>query len=185
MSETKIREWAFPYIKSFRTYIDIGASTGNTSVPFINTFEKIICFEPNPESFKKLSEHKSLQCHNIALGDKETQELLKMNNNTNNPEHGSISKDRNYNWDGQEFVVEVKTLDSFKFFENVDFIKIDTEMYEYYVVKGGEKTIKKNRPTIMFENKRHEADNVTLHLLDLGYTVRKWKSDTVAHYEGT
>ena len=47
---------------------------------------------------------------------------------------------------------------------------------------GGIKTIKKHRPTIFFENKRNEADQVILILLDLGFTVRKWKSDTIAHY---
>ncbi len=55
MSERKLTEWAFPYIKSFRTYIDIGASTGKTSIPFIGKFEKIYCFEPNPRSFEELS----------------------------------------------------------------------------------------------------------------------------------
>ncbi len=29
MSERKIKDWAWPYIKNFRTYIDIGASTGH------------------------------------------------------------------------------------------------------------------------------------------------------------
>jgi hypothetical protein len=49
-------------------------------------------------------------------------------------------------------------------------------------VTGGIKTIKKHRPTIFFENKRNEADQVILVLLDLGFTVRKWKSDTIAYY---
>jgi FkbM family methyltransferase len=105
-----------------------------------------------------------------------------MNDTTLNPEHGSISKLRNKDWtNGKKFEVEVKRLDDFKF-ENVDFIKIDTEQYELQVVTGGIKTIKKHRPTIFFENKRGEANQVILLLLDLGFTVRKWKSDTIAYY---
>jgi len=185
MSERKIKEWALPYVKGFHTYIDIGAHNGDTSVPFLDTFNRVICFEPNPESYKELSNYKQLECYDIALGDKNTTAILAMNSNTNNPEHGSLHKDRVASWSGESYNVEVKTLDSFKFFENIDFIKIDTEQYEYYVIQGALKTIKKNRPTIFFENKRNEADNAILLLLDLGYTVRKWKSDTIAFYEGT
>ena len=44
MSAKKIREWAWPYIKNFRTYIDVGALDGDTAKPFVNNFEKIIAF---------------------------------------------------------------------------------------------------------------------------------------------
>ena len=56
MSARKIREWAWPYIKNFRTYIDVGALDGDTAKPFVNNFEKIIAFEPNPEVFKLIPE---------------------------------------------------------------------------------------------------------------------------------
>ena len=182
MSERKLTEWAWSYIKNFRTYVDIGASTGKTSVPFIDKFEKIYCFEPNPESFEILSQNKKLICFNVALGDKEETKNLIINNETNNPEHGSIAQERNQNWiNGKSFSVQVKRLDDYKI-ENIDFIKIDTEQYEMQVILGSLKTIKKNRPTIFFENKRNEADSVILLLLDLGYTVKKWKSDTIAYY---
>lgn len=184
MSESKIKEWVLPKIKNFRTYIDIGASTGKTSYPFVDHFNKIICFEPNPESFIELSKNKLLECHNFALGDKEETKTLIINDITNNPEHGSISTDRNKDWNnGKKYTVEVKKLDSFKFFENVDFIKIDTEQYELNVLKGAEKTLKRNKPFIMFENKRNEADNAIIFLLEIGFTVKKYKSDTIAFYE--
>jgi hypothetical protein len=49
--------------------------------------------------------------------------------------------------------VEIDTLDNI-FYNNdikVDFIKIDTEGYEYNILKGGEKTIKKYKPIIQLE----------------------------------
>ena len=49
----------------------------------------------------------------------------------------------------KENTVESKKLDFFKF--NTSFIKIDTEGYEYNVIKGAEKTIKKNNPLIIIE----------------------------------
>ena len=182
MSERKIKDWAWPYIKDLRTYIDIGASTGTTSSPFIDLFEKIYCFEPNPNSFKELSKFSELICHNYALGNINEKKLLVMNTITHNPEHGSLSNIRTEGWDKTEtYEVEIKRLDDFKF-DFVDFIKIDTEQYELEVVQGALKIIKKHKPTIFFENKRGEADQVILLLLDLGFTVKKWKSDTIAFY---
>ncbi len=183
MSERKIIDWAIPYVKNFRTYIDVGASIGNTSTPFVDMFEKIYCFEPNPNSYKELIKNKNLICYNIALGDIEEIKDLVINDQTGDSEHGSLSEIRNKDWiAGERFEVQVKRLDDFKF-ENVDFIKIDVEQYEYKVILGAIKTIKKFKPAIFFENKRNEADNVILLLLDLGFTVKKWKSDTIAYFE--
>jgi len=49
--------------------------------------------------------------------------------------------------------VEIDTLDNIFYNNNikVDFIKIDTEGYEYNILKGGEKTIKKYKPIIQLE----------------------------------
>ena len=76
--------------------------------------------------------------------------------------------------------VPARTIDSYNF-EDVDFIKIDVEWYELKVCKGAENTIKKYMPTIMFENKRNEADDCKQYLKTLGYTTKWYKSDTVAY----
>jgi hypothetical protein len=49
--------------------------------------------------------------------------------------------------------IDVNTLDNIFFNNNitVDYIKIDTEGYEYYILKGGINTIKKYRPIIQLE----------------------------------
>ena len=129
-----------------------------------------------------MSKFSELICHNCALGNTNETKLLIMNPSTQNPEHGSLSDTRIEGWDKTEtYEVEIKRLDDFKF-NFVDFIKIDTEQYELEVVQGALKIIKKHKPTIFFENKRGEADQVILLLLDLGFTVKKWKSDTIAFY---
>ena len=118
---------------------------------------------------------------NIGLGEKkETVKLYEVNEN-NPGMNRIITDDRNFpfskiNINTLDFILEDLKI------SKVDFIKIDTEQYELQVVTGGIKTIKKHRPTIFFENKRGEANQVILLLLDLGFTVRKWKSDTIAYY---
>jgi hypothetical protein len=60
--------------------------------------------------------------------------------------------------------------------ERLDFIKIDVEGLEYSVLKGGEKTLRKNKPTILLElddNNLLENDAsakiLIKFLIDLGY----------------
>lgn len=182
MSQKKINNWAMPFIKQFRTYIDIGASTGKTSAPYVDTFRNIYAFEPNPDSYKLLSSISSIQCFNLALGKEESVATLIVPDGTKNNEHGSIAEARNKDWTGVTHSVKVATLDSFSF-EDVDFIKIDVEQYEYDVIQGCVETIKKYHPVIMFENKRNENDSVIKFLSDLGYKINKHKSDTVAYYD--
>jgi len=181
MSERKIREWVFPFLKSKRTYIDIGAYIGETSLPFLDEFDTVIAFEPNPNSFNILKENKKIQTYNIALGKEEHKTNLIVP--TGQPaSDGSIAIRRNLNWIGDIFEVEVKRLDDFNF-TDVDFIKIDVEEGEQEVIMGSLETIKKYEPVIMFENKRNENDIIILWLQSLGYTLIKHKSDTVAFKE--
>jgi len=176
MSVRKIKEWAWPFIKNFRTYIDVGALDGDTSVPFLNDFKKVIAFEPNPLTFKKIPE--TIEKYNVALGNtNETQTLIIPDNKQNNPGYGSFVR---YGKGLGNHKVSVKCLDDYNF-EDVDFIKIDVEWYELKVCQGAEQTIKKYMPTIMFENKRNEADNCKAYLESLGYQTKKYKSETIAY----
>lgn len=182
MSLKKINQWALPHIKSFRTYIDVGANNGDTAIPFLDTFKHLIAFEPNPNTFEQIPE--SIEKYNVALTDYIGTTTLVVPDSTNNPEHGSIAKRRMENWTGDSFTVMTCTLDSYNFTE-VDFIKIDVEQGELEVIKGAVQTIEKYKPVIMFENKRNENDSVIDILKDLGYNIIKHKSDTVAYYENS
>jgi FkbM family methyltransferase len=176
MSERKIREWAWPYIKQFRTYIDVGACQGDTTNPFINDFKTVIAFEPVPAAFQKISADAIK--YNFALGDENKKMILKFPEGFEHPEWASLCR---YDY-GDELEIEIKLLDDFDF-TDVDFIKIDVEHFEMNVCLGGINTIKKYMPTILFENKRNEADHVKQWLENLGYTTIKHKSDTVAYFK--
>lgn len=180
MSTRKINLWAIPYIKYFKTYIDVGANNGDTSIPFLNKFERIIAFEPNPNTFAQIP--KPIEKYNVALADFFGTTNLVIPSSTNNPEHGSIASRRMANWNGDTFTVNVTTLDSYNF-EDIDFIKIDVEQGELEVIKGAMKTIEKYKPVIMFENKRNENDKVIDILKDMDYSIIKHKSDTVAVFD--
>lgn len=179
MSADKIKKWALPYVSSTRCYIDIGANNGDTTIPFLNIFDRIIAFEPNPKTYSQIPN--SIEKYNVALADFFGITDLVIPDSTNNPEHGSIASRRMSKWEGETFKVKVTTLDSYDF-EYVDFIKIDVEQGELEVIKGAMQTIIKNKPLIMFENKRNENDSVIDILKNLNYNIMKHKSDTVAYY---
>ena len=178
MSATKIINWAFPYVKKYRTYIDVGANNGDTSVPFVDKFQKIIAFEPNLNTFVQIPE--PIEKYNVALTDYIGTTTLVIPDSTKNPEHGSVAKRRISNWSGDRFTVMTCTLDDYNFTE-VDFIKIDVEQGELEVIKGAMKTIEKYKPVIMFENKRSENDIIIDILKDINYNIKKHKSDTIAY----
>jgi hypothetical protein len=122
-----------------------------------------------------------IESYNIALGSTDGKTNLIVPKNGEDG-WGSTSILRNKSWiDGSIYEVEMKTLDSFNFSE-IDFIKIDVEQAEMDVISGSVETIKKNLPVIMFENKRHENDNVINFLKEIGYEIEWYKSDTVAYY---
>ena len=178
MSATKIINWALPHIKNFRTYIDVGANNGDTTIPFVNKFQKLIAFEPNTNTYNQIP--KPIEKYNVALTDYIGTTELVIPSTTNNPEHGSIAERRTVNWSGDRFTVMTCTLDSYNF-DDVDFIKIDVEQGELEVIKGAMQTIEKHMPVIMFENKRNENDIIIDILKKLNYNIEKYKSDTIAY----
>ena len=180
MSEKKIKSYAWPYIYQHRTCIDIGAHDGHTSVPFQDQFDRVIAFEPNPRTYDILAQHKKIQSHNVALSDVPGTLTLKIPTQTGNPQHGSTAPIRQELWDNtMDFVVSARTLDSYNF-TDVDFIKIDVEQGEWQVMQGALDTIKRNRPTIMFENKRRENDRIIDLLYGFNYKLKhKNPNDTV------
>lgn len=181
MSQKKITEWAWCHIKSHQTYIDVGAGWGDTAEPFVNHFDEIHCFEPNTH-YQKIT-HPKITWHHVALGDCEAEIELHMPAESDNFEHGSTSYHRIKQWQNTKLIgtCPMTTLDSYHF-QSVDFIKIDVEQGEWSVIQGAQQTIAHNKPTIMYENKRHENDHVNEWLHTQGYEIHRHKSDCVAVY---
>jgi FkbM family methyltransferase len=159
--------------------VDIGANIGKyTRLILQNTNSKVVSFEPLPGAFHELEKVKleypdRLEVYNIAIGIE--------NNNLDlffgepKSEKASLIPNLNKlsfvgNQNKNKITVEVKKLDSFEnFFNNkkIDFIKIDTEGFEYEVLKGAEKILKLHKPKfIQIEFNWHQLiRNQTLYNL--------------------
>lgn len=157
-----------------RSAVDVGAHVGLWSRVMALKFRRVTAFEANPAMFECLQHNTApsgkvtvFQC---ALGDKQGQASLAIDEaNTGNThiekmeELGSIPLT----------AVPVSRLDSFTTWEP-DFIKIDVEGYEYFVIKGGEATIKRYKPFMLVEQKPGHAERHGIKTGDAINLLRSW-----------
>ena len=158
--------------------IDIGANRGSYSTFILeNCNSKVLAFEPFPKTFKQLKKirsnyYKRFFIFNIGLGEKKTFKYL--NYNINNSQWANFNSEVNkidYLKKNKNTVkCKINTLDNIvrinkKLKNKIDLIKIDTEGYEYEVLKGAKKTIEKFKPKyIQIEyNWHHLFKNVNLY----------------------
>lgn len=132
-----------------RVAIDVGAHIGLWSWNLSHWFDKVEAFEPVPahqECFlMNIKPRANWSLHTVALGDHE---------DTVSMYTGPASSGDT--WVKGKGEIPMKTLDSYAF-EFVDFIKIDCEGYEEFVLRGAALTIGLNRPIIVVEQKRDHA----------------------------
>jgi FkbM family methyltransferase len=178
---------ALKYVENFNIAIDAGASYGLMSYSLNEKFNQVHAFEVDPRVRDCLKQNidkfnlDRVKVYECGLSDKEETVSLTYRKNT-------FSTSINKNQAG-EFLC--KTIDSFNF-QNMDFIKIDCEGYEPYILRGAEETIKKHKPVILMEDKNYsgkyygEKGNLAVDLLlSWGYTMEiKWSKDCVMIYKG-
>ncbi len=137
--EYAAQEMCYKHIQSYRNAIDIGARYGGWSRNMANKFQHLYAFEPRARwlfVFPLNIKMDNTTLYPYGLGDKE--EVVNMLGN------------RIMNHERAIEVVNVKVLDDFKF-QDIDFIKIDTDGYELKVLQGGTKTILQWKPIICME----------------------------------
>jgi len=151
--QTQQRDYAILLNKKFkrrnRFAVEIGGHVGLWAVDICNNFDMVEIFEPVEEFRKCLRQN--LKDRNIdnykiqpfALGSKEHQTHIDIDPTNSGGTHIS---------ENSKTVIDVKKLDNF-IYDHVDFIKIDTEGYEYHVLKGAEQTLKRHKPMIIVEIK--------------------------------
>ncbi len=137
--------------KRMLTAIDVGGHVGLWSMHLVKEFQKVHAFEPIEEHrecfFKNVQSPLPFACelHDEALGKRRGKiTLLWEDDNT-----GHTHIDGNGNKEA-----DICLLDDFEF-DDVDFIKIDVEGYELFVLEGAEKTIEKYWPVVCIEQKDH------------------------------
>lgn len=155
----------FPYLKKTiqkkknPVLIDVGANVGKWSQKAleINPTSKIFAFEPNPESYKILSQISQIEALNVACGAQEGRATIYRKSDDPTWPLASLQRDAisRLTDDMEETEIQVTTLDQFiesQKIENVDLLKIDVEGYEYNVLEGCKESIKKGViNTIQFE----------------------------------
>ena len=144
--------------KEINLSLDIGANVGNyTKMLLSDTNSKVVSFEPLPKAYEELKIIKSnfqdrLEIHNVAIGIKD--EILNLSYGTEKSEKASLMKNLEKisfieNQNKNEVSVQVRRLDYFQnYFKDkvIDFIKIDTEGFEYEVLKGAKNILETHKP---------------------------------------
>lgn len=166
------------YEKRRRLAIDIGAHVGLWACDISERFENVIAFEPVAKFRECLEQNlKDRQITNVnivpmALGPKANERVtLDVEDGNSGATHiKTYDKDDGYH-------VEMRTLDSFGY-KNVDYIKIDSEGYEWQILKGAEWTLNDSKPIVILENKdKHNTrynyvfKNLRQWMNNLGYVV--------------
>jgi FkbM family methyltransferase len=131
-----------------RVAVDVGAHCGLMSMQFVDHFDYVEAFEPvaaHRECFERNVPPGNVRLHACALGEREGSVAI----------HTSPTSSGD-SWVNGSGAIPLRTLDSFNL-ERVDFIKIDCEGYELFVLRGAEKTLTRWKPCVMVEQKPGHA----------------------------
>jgi FkbM family methyltransferase len=139
-------------------FVDIGAQSGlYTLLAKYLPNSTFYSFEPFTPTYDllcdniKLNNITNVKTYNIGLSDEKKSTIL----NTSLSHNGlhTIGTNPLRFTDINPISIEVDTLDNLFYDKDIpiDYIKMDTEGYEYFILKGGEKSIKKYKPFIQLE----------------------------------
>ena len=174
------------FIKPNDYVFDIGANIGLLTVPFAKTIGnkgKVFSFEPQLFVYDVLN--KNIELNNLinvetfhnGLGSKKAQIMIDemdfskignfggftLSEKYKNSDCGTI-KHENKN------MVNILKLDDFLNLPKCNFIKIDVELMEIDVLKGGKQFIDKFKPILWLENHLNYPNDLNDYLLKQGYT---------------
>ena len=161
-----------------RLCLDIGANIGVISQALVACEYDVEAFEPQPELAKLVSENLGMLPHrklgeysvyNIALGAVDGVAKMPKVQYAAKGNFGGLGIGDKSIYGSYD--VPVNTLDSFAY-ENVGFIKIDVEGYEYEVLCGAQETIARCKPIMYIEDDRVEKSRALRKMIDLlGYDI--------------
>lgn len=147
------RKEALSYCKEFNTALDIGAHVGTWSKPLADKFKTVYSFEPNPvniECFKmNLKGYEDVCLFPFALGyERGFRQIRTKNKKSTGGTQIAMDGDPL-----SSYRVKIVPLDFMRLEEKIDFIKIDVEGFETFVIRGAKETITRNKPIICIEQK--------------------------------
>lgn len=162
--------WANKHVQMFKQIVkegdivfDVGANIGHHSVclaQIVGTTGKVFAFEPQLPIFHILCANAMINaCENIypvraAIGEKHGAVELPILDYKKDENFGALciknSKQTN-NKSCQKYSIDELTIDPLNAITSVDFMKIDVQTFELYVLRGALKTIMKYKPHLFIE----------------------------------
>jgi len=152
--------------RSVQTFFDVGANVGKTTEEALKEFPKtrVFAFEPHPNIFKQLKAAVSndrASLHQLAIGESSGEmKLYEYSNSLGEGRHlpggGSVIDSLipnarfvvKYGLTASERIVECTTIDQFcesNSIERIDVLKIDTEGFDLFVIKGAARMLLEHR----------------------------------------
>lgn len=175
--------------------LDLGANIGIMSYHLAkkNPNIKIHSVEPVVSNFNVLSKIKkrfnltNVLLYQLALGTevKKVEMVLPYDGKTKMQGLSHVIDDSITEWNqGDRFEVQMSTVDALFNANKIQGIKLDVENFEYFVLKGGEEIIKKDRPIIYTELWDNENRQKCFSFLEeLGYSTFVIEDDVVISYK--
>jgi len=175
------------YVEKFDYALDIGGHVGTMARRIASDFKNVTSFEPLwgdylEENTKDLN-NVDIRRHGLGQFEK-NENIFVLPRNTGG---SSIVKHPNRTWQNEAKTkpIHLKPLDDLQL-TDIDFIKIDVESYEYYVLAGARETLKNSNPILMiefldmYENPKIKHSETISLLSALGYSqIDQHKQDKI------
>ena len=143
--EADLQRACFERLQQGRRALDIGAHIGMWSWVLAEHFDRVDAFEPHPvlqECWRRNVARANVVLHGVALGNEGKRMRLEFDTYNTGMTH-LVER-------GEGDDTEVRCLDDFGL-DDVDFIKLDAEGYEYFILQGGARTLARNKPLVLLE----------------------------------
>ena len=156
--------------------IDVGANIGNHTLYFQKKYQKVLSFEPHPETFSLLSINTrhcpEVKCFNFGLSD--TRKQMKLYETAGNMGASSVMNSMNNSTGVDISLMRLDDVINELEIEKVHLIKIDVEGHEPEALLGAQELITRDKPIILMERSSWEgsfdiSDRALNFLRGLGY----------------
>lgn len=158
--------------------VDVGAHVGLWSRVLSYEFKRVTAFEPiaeYAECFRKnLARRGGVTLHEIALAGEAGDAFFGVSLDGIGTAHFALDGDHQ---------IKMQTLDSFRL-EGMDFLKVDCEGAEVLVIKGGEETIRRDKPLVICEQKPKRTATYGFPRMGAVDLLQSWGAELVAEMKG-
>jgi len=174
-------EKAYAYVKRFNRAIDVGPWIGDSLTSISRKFNTVVAFEASKDVYECCLENlKDRKIVNVDLRNIGLSNTAGTKTFYNNKNHFSGYISDKYPEKAVKNILQIETasLDDFNF-TDIDFIKIDVDSHEGFLLQGAQTFFQNNSPVILIENKERaqverqpkDMPNVNDLLNSLGYIM--------------